>query len=136
MKMLELAARVAMGGSQERNFRLGCVAKRSDGAVVFSTNERTRAPNPNAHAEARVLKKTDFGSTLWVARVNKDGSWSMARPCSKCQARIRNRGVKKVYYTISPGEYGVWYPQEGKIDKPCKKIISNYEFGSTAVWSE
>src|SRR5690554_3819666 len=111
--MLELAARVALSGRDNRNFKLGCVARRKDGAIVYSVNELIRFPTPSAHAEARVLKKSGRGATLWVARITKDSTWTIARPCARCQAKIRNMNVQKVYYTIAPNEFGVWYPNDG-----------------------
>lgn len=109
MKLLEKAAMVAITGSRSRDYWLGAVAKRKDGAVVSATNLNTQLPKPSAHAEARVLRKADWGSILYVARIlRQTGEWAMARPCVHCQALIRHRGVKKVYYTIGPNEYGVW----------------------------
>lgn len=122
--MLQLAASVAAGGP-DRNFRLGCVVKRRDGAVICSTNVNTQKPSPDAHAEARALRKTDKGATMWVARVNKDMSWTMARPCSRCQARIKNKGIKKVYYTISDNEWGVWHPQKEHLTGEVRKVTFN-----------
>lgn len=119
--MIELAAKVAQSGNPDRNFRLGCVAQRKDGAIVFSTNEKTQKPNPCAHAEARVLRKAGYGATLWVARITSNGSLTMAKPCPKCQAKIRSYGVKKVIYSIAPGEFGTWYP--GKTKTPDQDFI-------------
>ncbi len=128
--MLHIAAKLAEGG-KDRNFRLGCVAKRNDGALVFSRNERTKTPHPMAHAEARVLKKVDAGSTLWVARITADCIWSLAKPCPRCQAYIISKKVYKVYYTIGPNEYGIWYPM--------KEEIANYKANkepNNCVWEE
>ena len=108
MKYLELAARFAAGASwQEKHFLLGAVAVRQDGAIVAATNIRTQDREHSAHAEYRVLKKAGIGATLWVARIDRYGQWAMAKPCSKCQTLIKNKRVKRVYYTISPNEYGV-----------------------------
>jgi hypothetical protein len=49
------------------------IAKRADGAVVYSVNHSVSDQRiPEHHAEARVLRKCDFGSILYVARVYKD----------------------------------------------------------------
>lgn len=114
IKLLEMAAKLALGGNQRRNFRLAAISVRADGAMTWSLNEHTITPNPKCHAEARVLQKSDWGATLYVARVIRDGTWAISRPCPRCQAAIRNKGVKKVVYTIGPGEYGIWWPQESK----------------------
>lgn len=108
MKYLELASRVARGNTQAKSFLFGAVAERQDGAIVVSTNIRTQTPEHSAHAEYRLLKKCGWGATIWVVRVDRNGQWAMAKPCIKCQTLIKNKGVKKVFYTIAPGEYGVW----------------------------
>lgn len=104
-----------MGSKESRNFTLGCIAKRRDGAMVFSSNGKTKIPAPSAHAEARVLRKAGRGATIWVSRVLHDGAWALAKPCKKCQALIRSYGVERVYYTIGPGEWGIWNPQANKV---------------------
>jgi tRNA(Arg) A34 adenosine deaminase TadA len=127
---LDFAAGVAKGGA-ERNYRLGCVAKRADGALVTSRNERTKTPNPAAHAEVRALKKAGKNATLWVARVTNDGEWTFAKPCPRCQAYIISKEVYKVYYTISPGHFGIWYPDKGKMPDYKKTKYCNH-----TVWEE
>ena len=120
MRLLELAARAALGGDNNRNFQLGCVAVRKDGAIVVSTNEMTRVPQPKGHAESRALRKAGHGATLYVARVTRLNELAMAKPCPRCQALIRSFGVVKVYYTIDQENIGIWYPQKDK--KPdCSK---------------
>lgn len=108
MKYLELATRIALANTQAKTYLFGAVALRSDGAIVTSTNIRTQTPEHSAHAEYRLLKKAGRGSTIWVARIDRQGDWAMAKPCPKCQTLIKNKGVERVYYTIAPDEYGVW----------------------------
>jgi tRNA(Arg) A34 adenosine deaminase TadA len=112
MKYLELAARIAKGAAwHEKHFLLGAVAIRDDGAIVVAPNIRTQHREHAAHAEHRILKKSGAGSILFVARIDRYGEWAMAKPCSKCQALIKNKKVKRVYYTISRNEYGIWDPK-------------------------
>lgn len=114
--MLKLASEIAVSDISKKNFYLGCVILRTDGAVVTAHNGKTEKPHPMKHAEARALKKADYGCTMYVARIAQ-GDWANARPCKKCELLIRNRGVKKVVYTISPNEYGIWYPMKEKLSK-------------------
>ena len=116
MKLLNLAAAVALGNKSKKNFLLAAVVQRKDGVVVISVNSMTEIPAPSGHAEARAIRKADTGSTLYVARVTRDGKWAMSKPCKTCQTLIRNKGIKKVYYTIGQNEYGVWNVE--KIKKP------------------
>ena len=112
LKMLKMAASIAQKsrdkyhqGGQE--FHLGAVGVRKDGATVHAHNSYRRgALSPLSHAEYRILSRLGRGETLYVARVLHDDSWGMARPCSGCMEAMKNRGVKKVIYTIGPDEYG------------------------------
>lgn len=102
---LNIAAKVAKGG-ERRNFFLGAVGVRSDGAMVYSFNSPTQFPCKAAHAEHRLAKKLDAGSTVYVARVS-NGQFAMSRPCASCMTILRNKRVRRIYYTIAPDEFGV-----------------------------
>lgn len=56
------------------------------------------------HAEVAALnacRKVDLrGASIYVARVLKNGEPRMSKPCENCQKALKERGVKKVYYTI------------------------------------
>ncbi len=110
-RMLSLAASVASEGNlrqDNRSFLLGAVGMRNDGVLVSARNIAATDVTPDAHAEARVVKKITCDSTVWVARVGKGtGCWALARPCIKCQRRMKTAGVRKVVYTIGPNEWGV-----------------------------
>lgn len=120
--MLTMAGGAALptDDNDHRHFYIGCVGVREDGVVVASKNGATKFSSivahyellPNSHAEGRVLRKLGRNGTLYVARVaRKDGSFAMSRPCRMCQNRIKSAGVKKVYYSISDNQYGLWFPQ-------------------------
>jgi cytidine deaminase len=106
-RFFNLAREKALAGDTIRKYRLGAVGVRSDGATVTSRNLSTRVPEPKAHAESRLVKKLDCGSTVFVVRVLSDESLTMARPCAHCQKAMRGRGVKKCYYSINDNEFGV-----------------------------
>lgn len=101
---------------EKRNFILGCVGVRRDGAIVAAKNGAVNSSScekyriiPEAHAEARCLKKMDCGGTLFVSRVLKrDGTYAMAKPCVGCQLQIKAHRIKTVYYTIDESSYGIW----------------------------
>lgn len=110
---------------EKRNFILGCIGVRWDGAIVSTKNgavissafENYRIIS-DAHAEARCLKKMGRGGTLYVARVlKKNGEYAMSRPCGGCQIQIRAAKIKEVYYTIDQFHYGVW-----NVEKDVDKI--------------
>lgn len=90
-----------------RRHRVGCVIARCDGALVSARNGTSRAHRmPSGHAEARCARKADKNSTAYVARVRKDGTIGMARPCKSCQVRLKSRGVQVVFYTAGPNKWG------------------------------
>lgn len=110
-KYFRLARQAAIRGNTrkaKRQYRLGAVGIRTDGTVVYSNNIPNRSPEPAAHAEARIVKKLDWGSTVYVVRILSDGKLAMARPCLGCQAAMRLKGVRCCYYSINNEEYGVW----------------------------
>lgn len=85
-----------------RGYSLAAVGEREDGVLVRAINGWSMCGvEPSMHAEARVLRKG--ASTVFVARVRKDGSVGCARPCVACQLMLR---YSKCYYTISDNEWG------------------------------
>lgn len=90
-----------------RAYRFAVIGIRSDGAIVRSRNLSTKVPEHRAHAESRIVRKLDVGAIIYIARILKNGSAAMARPCIKCENVLRAHGIKKAYYTIAHKEYGV-----------------------------
>jgi hypothetical protein len=94
---------------------LGAVGVRKDGVIVSAKNGSVKVSSadgdgfsfPTAHAEHRCVKKMDVGGVVYVARVLRDGSLAMSKPCPDCERSLRGRGIKKVYYSINDVEYGV-----------------------------
>jgi tRNA(Arg) A34 adenosine deaminase TadA len=131
-RMFALAAKTALdtrGQGVVRNFLLGAVGRRKDGAIVVARNAAATfgqevpkfAKLGHCHAETRAVRKMDCGGELFVVRVSKgdllDGEivYRNARPCEICQNAIRAKHLRKVYYTIGKNEfgqdiYGVWDP--------------------------
>jgi cytidine deaminase len=118
IEMLLMAAKIALPTNDQdaRAFWLGAIGIRKDGAIVVARNgavHSTIIENyqliPGAHAEGRILRKIDWGGTIFVARVlKKDRSLAMSSPCDMCRTRIKSKGIKKVYYTINESQYGIW----------------------------
>lgn len=104
----QIAAMTARSKADERTFFLGAVGIRKDGAMVKALNGPTQIPNRLAHAEARLCRKLDVGSVVYVARVSvSTGQFAISKPCNSCVKIMKSKGVKKVYYTIGPDHYGV-----------------------------
>jgi deoxycytidylate deaminase len=103
------AAEVASKRKDQRSFWVGAVGRRADGVYVCSFNGAAQNKCPEIHAEARLCMKLDVGATVWVARMSKNGEMANAKPCPNCERRMRNQGVKKVYYTTGPDGYECIY---------------------------
>ena len=109
-KYFEICKGVAISGDckeAQRRYRLGAVGIRTDGAIVVASNISTRTPSPPAHAEARLTKKLNNRSIVYVVRINKSKHLANARPCKNCITTMRLRGISRCYYSISENEYGV-----------------------------
>lgn len=106
-RYFKFAKQIALKGGSARRYRLGAVGIRSDGVTVTASNISTRSPEPRAHAEARLTRKLDWGSVVYVVRVLRNGALAMAKPCQHCQNTMRIRGVQRCYYSINDTEYGV-----------------------------
>lgn len=119
---LKIAAEIARQGEIDRSFFIGAVGIRgSDGALVYAFNGKTDIPSPRTHCEARLCKKLTPGSIVYVARIlKKTGDFALSRPCFNCARCLKMRGVKTVFYSIGPGEYG-------KLD--LRRLdLNNYEY--------
>lgn len=105
----KVAGELATARKDRRAFLLGCIGKRSDGAMVKSINSPTAYPIRQGHAEYKVCRKLDYGAEIYVARVRiVDGEFGMSMPCPNCSKYIQTMGVNRVYYTINSSKYGIW----------------------------
>ncbi len=105
--LFRLAAKTAIKRKDIRRHCIGAVGLRNDGTIVKSTNLPCRYPEPQAHAEARLCRKLDKGSIVYVVRVLKNGDYANATPCLTCRSFMQISGVRRCYYTINDHEYGV-----------------------------
>lgn len=86
------------------------------GAVVTTRHQVESAVNrtrfgtkcPTHHAEIRALAKigSPKNATVYVARADAYGRWANAKPCAGCEDALRKAGVKRVWWTVSPGVSG------------------------------
>lgn len=52
------------------------------------------------HAECSALKGINKADTILVVRVRKlDGNLTCSLPCPKCQKFLKDKGIKKVFYS-------------------------------------
>ena len=105
-------ARASLGRSG-KCFTLAAVGVRTDGANVVSVNGWNTDREPQHHAEARAARKLDVDAILYVARVKKDGSVAMARPCPACQILLKARRIFEVHFTIDEDSWGTMNLNQG-----------------------
>ena len=104
MQYIEQAANFANKRKDEREFNIGAVGIRSDGAIVQSRNLPHQVRARHVHAEHRLCKMLDVGATVFVARRTKNGELAMAKPCKNCEITLKRSGVKFVYYSVGPNK--------------------------------
>jgi deoxycytidylate deaminase len=67
-------------------------------------------PKESIHAEMEALRTSGKdclrGANIFVYRERKNGSLGMARPCENCMEKLKEFGVRKVFYTID--EFPYW----------------------------
>lgn len=90
-----------------KRFSHAAIGIRKDGVRVEAVNGWECNRDPHHHAEGRLCRKLDVGSTVFVGRVLRDGRVANSRPCPGCQALMRARGVRKVVYSLTQSEFGV-----------------------------
>ncbi len=102
--LVQMALKAAKKRPETRHFLIGVAVLRDDGAIVVARNEATREPCEHGHAEAKVLGKSGLNPELVVvARITRDGEWAIAKPCAKCERKLRAIGARRVYYTTATG---------------------------------
>lgn len=99
---LQLAADISRLKDDERTYFHGAIGIRRDGVLVAAYNGNPKTPTPEAHAEARLLRKLGKGGIVFVVRTLADGTWADSKPCIHCQKAMYARGVKFVYHSCSP----------------------------------
>lgn len=103
-----IAAKLTTNKADKRNFLVGSIALRKDGAMVSAINSASEIPNRLLHSEYRLSKKCDVGSIVYVCRVRLlDGNFGSARPCHSCKKCLMTKGISKVFYTLDQFSYGV-----------------------------
>jgi len=114
LHLLTIAGQVAdVSVDIKRKAFVGAVAIRRDGTMVVSRNGSTPWPNgksPSCHSEARVLRKSGYGATVYVARVKRNGDFGLAKPCFSCMPALKAMGVEMVYWTVNNIEWEACRP--------------------------
>ena len=117
-RYIEFAKRVAEQSNYGK-FRHGAVLVKGSSVRSISCNKhrhcsfgsrflREGRGVATLHAELGAIlgveRSTTRGSTVYVARINKDGEARISKPCSMCENAMRHVGVKRVVYTNRKGK--------------------------------
>jgi len=117
-RYMQAAQAVALSseGVGKSKFRVGAVlVHRRQGIIAARCNSYKTHPAllrftkwPHLHAEAAVILAAGFeaarDSTIYVARIGRNGDLAMARPCEEiCIPLMRETGVRRAFFTTSNG---------------------------------
>jgi len=105
-----LAAKITArkGNFDKRDYLLGSVGVRYDGAIVSAVNGSDKKRNRKIHSEYRLLNMIDHHATVYIVRIRAgDESLAMARPCPSCFKALISKKTKKIIYSIDDHHYGV-----------------------------
>jgi len=116
-KYLDLAARIAEQSSYP-HFKHGAVLVKGASVINVSHNKqgfnsfgakfrKKKQGRATLHAELgsvlNVEKKNTEGSTVYVVRVNRQGSTRLSKPCHMCESAMKHCGVRRVIYSTDDG---------------------------------
>jgi len=117
-RYIEFAKRVAEQ-SDYGKFRHGAVLVKGSSVRKISCNKHRHCSfgarfrreghgEATLHAELGAIlgieRSTTQGSTVYVARINREGQARISKPCPMCEAAMRHVGVRRVYYTNEHGK--------------------------------
>lgn len=112
-RMIRLALKVAE--KSQHKFRTGVVIAIGSRIISIGINKyRTHPQQINCHTnmnsnsihaelDAIISCHSPLGATIYVARILKDGTSGLSKPCKTCQGIIELYGIKKVVYTTHDG---------------------------------
>ena len=101
-------------GSKSR-FRLGAVLVHKNNIVSVGTNSYKTHPLmskrtawPYLHAEQHAIIRAGIdnceGLDLYIARVLKNNTLALSKPCDVCAKVIQEVGIKRTFYSTDAGE--------------------------------
>lgn len=121
-KYFQLAKNVSTLSDFNKQYHIGCVVIYKNKVIADGYNTKRTSPtqkrynkyrnfneetinNGALHAEIMALTRCKEMSVDWnkvylfVYREHKNGNRAISRPCLACMNAIKDRGIKKIYYT-------------------------------------
>lgn len=115
LKYLRLAEQQALYSNYDR-WPVGAVLVRGGRLLVGASNSLRNPANMDGiqyeecstHAEVAALRraKKTHGTTIYVARLMRNGGRGLAKPCTFCQTALVKAGVRQAIWTIDETSYG------------------------------
>jgi cytidine deaminase len=106
---LDRAIKAAHSGIHRR-YKVGAILVNSGKVISEGANSYKTHPKMGVktlHAEIQALigvrYKDLVGSTVYVARLNKNHKLGMARPCETCRHILKEYGIKRCFFTNQLG---------------------------------
>ena len=117
-KFITAAHAVAMTGNgvgMKSKFRLGAVLVHKNSIVSVGMNSYKTHPLmsrrtewPFLHAEQHAIIRAGVdnceGLDLYIARVLKNNTLALSKPCDVCAELIQEVGIKRTFYSTDAGE--------------------------------
>ena len=106
LRYFKMAKEVSKFG-KDKDHKLGCILVHkgkviSKGYNSYKTSSAVYNPFKTLHAETHALlqvKGDISGAVLYIHREIACGQLALSKPCYFCHKMIKERGIKKVYYT-------------------------------------
>lgn len=77
----------------------------------YTSQVNRNFPYPTRHAEIDAMLSSErddlSGCDVLVIRLSRTGHLLNSRPCTMCQQTMKQRGIRRCYYSISDNEIGV-----------------------------
>ena len=102
-------AKLASKKSDHHTHKMGCVIVKGNkvlgtGFNLLKTHPKSPHSHKSIHAEFMAAMNAGFtlmsGSTAYIFREHKDGTWVTAKPCQYCWKFLRECGVKQIVYSF------------------------------------
>ena len=111
--------RIALAQAEKSRYlrwQMGAVLVKSGSVIAAASNTLRNEPSLaglpleecSVHAEAAVLQKVANPSgTMYVARISRSGTRSLAMPCRRCRKLLMESGIRTVVWTIDEESFGI-----------------------------
>jgi hypothetical protein len=93
--------------------KMAATAVQGGRVIIGSVNSLRNHPRHvtweacSRHAEAGLTRADIEGATIYVARLKRDGTPGLARPCRRCMELLTAAGARQVVWTAGDGHAGV-----------------------------